>query len=207
MKTLEQRQDKLAHICQLLRQETLAPAEREAAGLVDKAHIQAEEIVRAAERTAEAIEEKTRQEMEKERKVFESTLKQAASQSLETLRQQITQELFVPQLEALLVQSMADPQLIASILSALVQAIEKQGVEADLMAVLPKQVSPDEINRLLLVSIRERLAKKEWLLEGFQGGAKLKLLDKKITLDMSDAALLELFMQFIRKDLRKFLFG
>jgi V/A-type H+-transporting ATPase subunit E len=89
----------------------------------------------------------------------------------------------------------------------MIQAIEKDGISTDFSALIPKVASVQELNALLGKSVLERLKEGSVVVGDFAGGAKLKLHDKKMTIDISDSALKELFSRYLRKDFRKLLFG
>ena len=77
----------------------------------------------------------------------------------------------------------------------------------DLSVVIPRLVSSDDVNALLLDGVRKRLKGKPLDLGSFAGGAQVKLLGKKLTIDLSDQAIKELMANYMRKDFRKMIFG
>lgn len=198
MKTLENENEKVHRICEHLRKEALEPAERQAAELIQNAKDQADEIILKAEKEAEEILNKTKLEIQREKNVFQSSLAQGAKQALEMLRQEIAEKFFNPQLEALIVKETTKPDVIAKIIEALLQ-----GITGNRQVYVPKDVPADEVNRLLLNSLEGQSV----AIGDFKGGAKVRLLDKNMTLEMTDAALKELLADYIRTDLRKFIFN
>lgn len=207
MKTLENENEKVNRICEILRKETLEPAEKKAQGMLEEAKAQADEIIRHAEKEAEEILESAKLKIAQERKVFQSSLAQGAKQSLEMLRQEIVQNLFNPALEQLIQKKLATTDTIASIIDALVHAIKSSGFSGDLQAYIPKNISPDMVNSLLLKEVLNTLEKHSVEIGNFNGGAQVKLVNKNMRLDMTDAAIKELIAQFVREDLRKIIFG
>jgi len=206
-KALEKGEDKIQKICDSLRRETLEPAKEEAKKIVEEAKEQAERIVADARSQAEKHHAATKEAIEQERQVFYSSLEQAAKQSLEELRQAIEKKLFNEELNAVLQKHTADPKVIASIITSMITAIEKEGISADLSAVIPDAASPEEINSLLGNGILSKLRENAVSLGEFAGGAQVKMHDKKMSLEMTDAALMELLSRYVRKDFRKFLFA
>jgi len=207
MKQLETDQDKIKKICDLLRKDTLEPAEKRAAQILEAAQAEASRIILEAEKEAEKIVHKAQDEADQERKVFELSMLQSGKQGVEMLRQQIQETLFAPELERLISDQARDPKLIAQIIEAIVKAVEKEGLVSDLVAYVPKNISPKEISALLVSSIAEKLTPQGVEAGSFKGGAKVRLVNKKMTVDMSDDALRELLAAFIRKDFRKWVFG
>lgn len=207
MKTLDKEQDKIAMIMEALRKETLEPAQTEAQKIIDGAKKQAEGILAEADKQSKQIIEKAKGSIEQERNVFHSSLVQAAKQSIEALRQEIEKTLFNSQLDVILETQTADPKLIAALVNAIVQAIEKEGLKANLEAVIPKQTSPREVNQLLLKGVADKLKDHSVTLGTFKGGAQVKLIDRRLTIDITEGTLKELLASFVRKDFRKIIFN
>lgn len=207
MKSLEKGQEKIEKICDILKKETIEPAQKEALKIIEEAKKQAGQIIAEAESQGSAILEKTKNDIEQERNVFHSSLLQAAKQSLESLRQDIENNLFNTQLELLIESETKDPKVIASLINAIVKAIEKEGISTDIEAIIPENVSPREINELLLEGVVKHLKKHPVTVGKFKGGAQVKIVDKKMKIDMSEKSLMELLSSFVRKDFRKLIFN
>lgn len=206
MKTLENENEKVNRICEHLRKEALEPAEKQAATMIQDAKSQADEIVRLAEKRANEIQDLAKAEILKEKKVFESSLAQGAKQSLEMLRQEIIQKLFNPQLESLIGKQTKKPEVVAKIIDALLQGIKTSGITGNVKAYIPSDVSKDDVNHLLLNDVVKTLDGQSVTIGDFKGGAKVKIIDKNIVLEMTDSSLKELLADFIRADLRKYIF-
>lgn len=207
MRSLEKGQDKIQKICDKLRHETIEPAKDEAQMILAEARKRAEDIKAEAERHAEQLLKQARGQIEQERNVFHSALQQAAKQTVEGLRQEIEHKLFNEELENMVEKQLSDPKVIAEIINGLVQAVEKEGLTTDLTAIIPRLVSSEDVNALLLERVRKRLKNKPLEMGGFAGGAQVKLHGKKMTLDLTDQAIRELLAHYIRKDFRKLIFS
>jgi len=59
---------------------------------------------------------------------------------------------------------------------------------------------------LLTHQVLNRLREKSVVLNGFDGGIQVKLHEQKMTLDLTDEALIELLQRYLRKDFRDLLF-
>lgn len=149
---------------------------------------------------------KAKEEIAREKNVFQASLGQAAKQTMETLRQQVETELFNPEIEQAIREQMAKPEIIADLIKAVVHAIEKEGLGADLEAVIPKAVPPKQVAALLGEEVLKKVKGHELTIGGFAGGAKIKMGQKNMTIDVSDSALKELVSSFVRKDFRDLLF-
>lgn len=207
MERKDSKEDKIKQICDSLRKETLEPAKVEADKIVEEAKLRAEQIIHDAEEQAKRLNAQARASIEQERNVFQSSLSQAAKQSLEALRQSIEAKLFNEELDAVVKQELSNPQVIASFVKAIVEAIEKEGVDADLEAVVPKKVPGKEVSALLGENILKKLDGNVLSLGLFDGGAQVKLVGKKMTIDITDSTLKELMASYVRKDFRKMIFS
>lgn len=203
---LEKGKDKIQQICDILKNETLQPAKEEAAEILEGAKAEAARIVQQAKAQAEKIIHDTRLEMEKERAVFNTALQQSAAQCVESLKQTIQNQIFNTEIEQLIQKEAKEPQVVAKIVEAIIKAIQKEGVDISLSAIIPAAVSVDEVNRILGQELVNRLREKSVVLGTFAAGAQVKLHNKQLMLDISDQVLKELLGNFLRKDFRKLLF-
>lgn len=206
MRSLEKGQDKIQRICDKLRHETLEPAEEEAKKILNEARKKAESIKAEGEKHSEQLLKQARGQIEQERHVFHSSLQQAAKQTIEGLRQEIEHKFFNEELPHILEKQLADPKIVAQLVNGIVQALEKDGLAVDLSAVIPRLISVESINALLLENVRKRLQAKPMQIGHFAGGAQVKLHDKNMTIDLSDQAIKELLANYMRKDFRKLIF-
>ncbi|MBI2812197.1 MAG: V-type ATP synthase subunit E [Candidatus Melainabacteria bacterium] len=207
MKGIETGKDKVKKICDILRRETLEPARTEADEIVRSAREHAEDILSAARKEIETLQEEARQEIERQRNVFQSSLAQACKQALTALKQSIEEKLFNKELMRLITSQTQDPKILAQLTTAVVKAIEKEGIEANLSVYIPAAVPARAVNELLSHEIVERLKEKSVLVGPLTGGIEVKLHKENITIDISDAALKELVANYIRKDFREMIFG
>ena len=207
MRSLEKGQDKIQKICDKLRRETIEPAEEEANRILEEARKKAETILAAAERHVQQLLKQARGQIEQERNVFHAALQQAAKQTVEALRQEIEHKLFNEELQNVLEKQLVDPKIVAELVNGIVKAIEKEGLTTDLAAIVPRLISLDDVNALLIENVRKRLKGKPLQIGNFAGGAQVKLLGKKMTIDLSDQAIKELLANYMRKDFRKLIFS
>lgn len=207
MKTLEKGHDKLKHICEILKNETLEPAKQQADTIIKAAEARAEQILAEAKQQAKKILEEGRYAVEQERHVFQSSLAQSAKQSVESLKQLIEQKLFNDQIDQFVVQGTSTPEVVVKLIEAIVRGLEKEGASNDLAAIVPQSCSPEEIARSLAMDVVDQLDNHPIYLGSFAGGAQVKLLDKKLTLVITDKEIAEFLKQYVRKDFRKFFFA
>ena len=208
MKTLEKGQDKIQKICAILRDQTLEPAQKEAQEIIERAQEHAEQIINEAQKAAQKLHEEAKTSVGRELTVFQSTLQQSVKQSLESLRQSIENKFFSENLVSVIEKSVSDPKIVANLIDAIVKAVEKQGLDTNLSALIPKTMTPRQLNELLMKDVLEALKDQSVSVGDFAAGAKVKLNNKKIIIDISESALKELLSTYVaRKDFRKLVFG
>jgi V/A-type H+-transporting ATPase subunit E len=205
-KTLQKGDDKIQQICDQLRLETLDPAREEAKQIVDDASVKAEEIIAAARKEVERLHKDARNQIEQERNVFESSLEQASKMVLEKLRQSIEKQLLREELFTELENKASSPEVIAKIINALIDAIDKEGINSDLQATIPRAVSVQQLTQYLTEKTLNRLKKDNIVLNDIRGGVQLKLKDKRITLDMTEKTLQDLLVEYVGSAFRERLF-
>jgi len=207
MKSLERGQDKIQKICDRLRHDTLEPAQQEAQQMIEAAQAKSDEIIAEAERQAKQLIKQAKGQIEQERNVFHASLQQAAKQTVEGLRQEIEHRLFNEEVQQILEKQLSEPKMVADLVNGIVKALEKDGLNTDLTVVIPKAVSAEEVNALLLENVRKRLKGKSLEVGRFAGGAQVKLHGRQMTLDLTDQAIKELLANYMRKDFRQLIFS
>ncbi len=207
MKNLETSKEKIQNICDIIKEEAIEPAHQQAHEIVENAKIQAAQIVKEAEEKAKEMVETRQKELKALESQVTASLRLAAREALATLKEKIEKKLFSPTLHELLKQELSQDNLIADLINSLIQAVEKEGMDGDLLAYIGKDASKEKVSEYLTKSAITRLKKEKIFIGGFQGGAQLSIPDNKITLDMSDEAIYDLFTKFLQKDFQKLLFG
>ena len=200
-------QDKVKRICDALKAETLDPAKREAESLINESKRKGKEIVDAARTEGEKLIAQAEEEISRKRATAESALKLAARQTVEALKQRIESEFFNRELVGLVETQLQKSDIIAKLIETVVTAIEKEGTDADLEAIIPKLISADEVNKALGKAVIERLKSQGVILGDIKGGVEVKLVDKHITLDITDEALCNMLADYIRDDFRELIFS
>lgn len=198
--------DKVKKICEVLKEETLEPARREAEQIIAQAHCDARKIVEKAQREGERIYEEGKKRMQEEENIFRASLNLACKKGLDTLKQEIEHTLFNQALDLFVDKQMKDPQVVARIISAIVKGIEKEGIDVDLQAEISSAVSKQEVNRELTRGIIDCLKSKSVEIGTISGGAQVRLCDKHLTIEMTNEALKTLLANFVREDFRSIIF-
>ncbi len=206
MKTVDTGKEKINKICTLIKEETLEPAKKEAEQIIQAAKQQAALLLKEAAEEALRLKKETLQQLEKEKNVFQSSLNQACKQSLEILRESIETKLLNPELSTFLLESLQESTVVENLISAVIQAIEKEGIDADLKVLIPKSVSSKDITSFLLSKITNKLKKVAVSIGDMQGGIEVRIAENNMIIDVSDRALKDLVANYIRKDFQEILF-
>lgn len=207
MKEVDTGREKVQKICDVLRRDTIEPAKQEAARILEEARSEAAEIIQSAKAEADKIKMLAKQEVEKERKIFMTSLQQATKQTLEALKNEIETTLFEPELAQWLNRPLGQKNVVTDLIKAVIVAVEKDGIDADLSVFVPKTISAQEINEALMAQIGEKLQGTTIAVGPIEGGVKLKLNKENITIDITDLALRDWVSRYVRQEFRKVLFG
>lgn len=207
MKGIETGRDKVKKISDALRKETLEPAMRERDEIIERAHEEASRIIDEARLNADKMVHDAENQIAREKSIFQSSLIQASKQAIQILKQNIEDKLFNKELGRLLSEHMKGPKVLADLITAVINAIEKEGLDADLSVFIPAAVPARDVNLLLSKEILAKLKEKSVLLTPIGGGIEVKMRKENITLDLSDTAIKELVAGYIRKDFRDLFLG
>ncbi len=199
-------QDKIRQLCDTLTREALDPAQNQAAKILEQARSQAETLLQEARREAEQIKEITHRQLQQERGLFDSSLRQAASQAKQMLRNEIEEKLFKNPLGILLAESLQDPVALTRLIRGLIDAIERDGLATDLSIEVSKQMNVRELNELLGQRVLEKLREKTCFMSNIAGGVKVRMMDQGLTIDVSDRFLQEVFERNLRGEFVKTFF-
>jgi len=204
---IESGRDKVKQICEVLRKETLEPAIDEAKKVLEDAKVKAGEIVTEAKDKAAAMVADAEADIEKKYGVFKASLNQGARQSVAWLKQEIEDRVLNQDLGKMIAKATSSPQVLADMVSAVVKAVSDEGLETDLSAIIPAAVEPNQVNELLGKDLAEKLKEKSVIVGPQKGGIEMKMHKDKITIDLSDSALVDLMTKYIRKDFHKYFFA
>jgi len=207
MKRSEFGQDQLQRICDVLRRDTLEPALVEARRIEEEARSFARKLTDETLSKCQEQERASRQMIEQQKKIFEDNIKQSLAQALGLLRQEIEEQLFSKALSQLLASKMQDADQMALVLDALIAAIKKDGLDADIEVTLGQALDKQQLVQALAPAIREYLKDAKFAAGLFSGGLSVHLRDEHLVIDVSDEALRELLARFLRKDFRQMLFA
>ncbi|QVL55093.1 MAG: V-type ATP synthase subunit E [Simkaniaceae bacterium] len=207
MKSVDTGKEKVKKICEVLRKETIDPAKKEGGQIIAKARSEGERIVANAKEEAARLLYDAKKKIEEERNVFQASINLACKKSIDTLKQEIEKNLFNPQLAAFVGERTKDPKVVAELITAIINGINKEGINGDFRALVSKAVNTEAVNKELSKGIVEQLESKSVELGEIEGGAQVKIVNRNLTIDMSDDALKSLLANFVRDDFRSVIFA
>lgn len=202
---LETADNKVKEICEMLRKETLEPAQNQAKKIIEEAEKKAEELIRKAKEEIVLLKEKNKLELEKELRVHEGSIQLAIRQGISTLRQGV-ENIFAKDLDKEIEVVMGKEDVVANAISVLLTLIEKEGLGANLSLLLPKHVDVSAICNKLKHDFVEKVKKSAVLLDDIKGGVEVKLKDKKMSIELTDAAIKELLASYVIPELKEIIF-
>lgn len=202
---LQSADKKVQEICDVLREETLKPAKKEAQRYLEQARWEADEIIKKAKEEAERIAKENQKKLDKDFKIHESSLQLAIKQAVQKLKQSI-EAVFSREWQAMLGRKLQSEDVVAKLINTLVNAVEKDGLKTDLIAVIPKEISKEAIVAALQENVKKRITKEKIILGEIRGGAELKLVEEKMVIAMSDQAIIELLRQYVTETLKEKMF-
>lgn len=198
--------DKLKKICNALREDALKPAEEEASILVKEAKLKAESIISNANKEAERIIKAANENATRELAIAKAEIERTLQRSLDALKQSIENRIFNENLVEWLNNSINNSEVSVEFIKAILNALEKQGLDSDLTICISKSLNPKEVNKLLGKEILKKLHESSVILGDFSGGIKVKVNQKSLELDVTTEALKDLFSRYLRKDFREIIF-
>jgi V/A-type H+-transporting ATPase subunit E len=203
---LETANNKVKEICAILRKETLEPAQDEAKKIILDAEKEAEEMIRKAKEEALRIKEETKIELKKELEVHNGSIELAIRQGVSALRQAV-EKIFSDALSSSIETNMSSEDSISKAISVIFNLIEKNGLGVNLQVLLPKHADLNKISDQLISQFKDKLLKSSVQVDGIKGGCEIKLIDKKISIEMTDIAIKELLASYVMPELREKIFS
>lgn len=205
MKLLDSGEDKVKKICEAIREKTLDPAKKEAKEIIEKAVNEAEKIMKRAHDEANHILKENEKKIQQEKNVLRSALSLSCKQTLQALRQEIEENIFNKEI-GLLIQNSMNTDFIAQFFSVICQALEKDGISANLEVSLSKNISKEDFSKKLALDLLNKIKGKTFHLSSLTSGLEVKVSDKNMSIELSDEALKNLLAQFVREDFRELIF-
>lgn len=199
-------QDKLKEICNALLVETLKPAEEQADLIIHDAKARAKQIIQEAQEQAQKIVQAASSEAQHKLTQGEQALIQAGKRSVESLKQVVETKILKESLLAWLDDQLAEATVATTLITTLIQAVEKEGLSGNLIAYIGKHVPARDINQQLCKAALSKLKDQTIEVGTFSSGVQLKVVDKNLVIDLSADAIADLLIRYLQHDFRKMIF-
>lgn len=199
--------ERLAAICQVIRNETLEPALQEAESIKAAAEREATRIRTEAKQQADRMLQELRSNLREERAAFDASLEQSSRQVIGIIKERVEKALFNPELDRYLNDEFSSERKTAKLLDLLIDELQKEGIEGDICVWIGKNLSKDVLVEHLGKAALKHLPK-EGLYVGEQPyGFVLQVKSKHLSVEITPESLKEMLAGFIRSDFRKFFFS
>lgn len=198
--------ERLAAICQMIRNDTLDPAKEEAENITHAAERDAARIRAEAKQQAERMLQDARTLIREEREMFDASLDQASRQVVALLKEKIEQSLFNPTLDSYLSSEFKSEQKTAALLDLLIQQLQSEGIQGDLAVWLGNHLSKEEVIKHLGQEAIKKISKEALQIGTHNYGFILKIINRHLLIDITPEALKEMLSTFLRPEFRAFLF-
>jgi V/A-type H+/Na+-transporting ATPase subunit E len=207
MTDLKSGKDKIQSICDELRKNTLEPAHKQAQEIIENAEVEAALMINNAREHLEEMKRAADQAMQQKTEALQASLQTSCRQAIDRLKASIEQKILFHGLIEMVSEELSNSSLIANWINHFMKILEEKGIDEEITVTIPSTLSPRLINSLLVRHFLEHLKDKTVVLGDFAGGVKMKLHNRRITIDISDQAVRELIAETIRHDFRDFVFG
>ncbi|MBF5051109.1 V-type ATP synthase subunit E [Candidatus Clavichlamydia salmonicola] len=199
--------NKLEDICRKLRQDTLEPAEKEAAAIIANAHEEAHSIIQLAKKEANLEKEKSQEQVKKYLNSGEEALRVSFQRVIDALKYDIENVLFGDSLSEWLDQELSDEKNIVLLIEALITSFREEGLDSDIMVSIGSKISAESINKLLAPLLVKKLKNKQVINGSFSTGVHVQIVNKKFIIQIDRESLEDHFQRYLQKDFRNMLFG
>jgi V/A-type H+/Na+-transporting ATPase subunit E len=196
--------ERLAAICQMIRNETLDPALKEAETIKLVAEREAARIKAEAKLDAEKIIHDARQAATEEKEAFEASLQQGSLQFLGVLKEQVEKNLFDANINKYLTSEFADNVRVGQLIELIMAGLKKEGIFGNIELYLGSHIARQDIAEHLL---KESLSGITTLKGDFPSGILVKVSDQHLSIEITPEAIQEIITPFVRPDFRRFLFS
>lgn len=198
--------ERLAAICQMIRNETLEPAKNEAEQIRLNAEREASKIITEAKQEADRLLHEARKKFQEDQEMFEASLQQAGAQAIGLLKEKIEKTFFYPALDSFLDKQFDDEKHTAQLLNVLIEFIEKNGPEGNLEVWLGSKLSKEKVIQRLTKEALANLPKEGLRVSERAYGFTVTVAEKHVSIEISPESVREMLATFLRGDFRKFLF-
>lgn len=206
MDTLDKGKNKLGEICDILRKETLEPAQKEAKQIIESSKKEGDKIIERAMLEARQLVEEAQSKIAQEKKLFESSMDLASKQTFNQLQHMVFEQLFNQGLSDLSSSILRQGDVMAKLVATIINTLEKEGLNGNVSLALAKEINPSEVSKYLVATAIEKVKNGGVKIDTLAEGARVEIKDKKMTIDVSPQSLKDLMGNFLRDSFKQILF-
>lgn len=194
-------------ICKVLKSETIDPAKKEANEILNQAKMRAEEIIETAEKQAKEIINDSEQKVIDQRKIFVDEIKHIAKETIRKLHDEVLQ-LFSKDFKQRIADSANNPNYIAKAIESILDALKKEGINANMEAYVSKHVAVESVAKELAVDVVKQLDDGKLLKVGdHAGGCSILIKDEQLSISLTEVQLNDILKDQVQHELETLLFG
>ncbi len=199
-------ENRMQDISEYLKSKVIDPAETEKKRILEDAEAERKKILDDARAEAEKIIDDAKKEADKQKSALDSALHIASRQAVDSLKLALEKEVLKQSIEEPVGDILSAEAVMKECLNQIIEIYLNSDSEAvDL--VLSRELH-QKLSDYLKDQIREKAASTVTLSsETIPSGFSVKLSDKQLEYDFSQESLVELLSQFLRPELREYLFS
>ncbi len=199
-------ENKIQHISEYLKEQVLTPAEQERDRLIAEANAEKERIIAQAEKKAEEIVRAAEEKARLTLSTAESSLRLAARQAIDTLKLTLEKEVLSRTIGAAVAEATKNPEIMRTVLVEVVRFTVGSAsgqVEIVLSDDLKKQLG-DAVKSEIAAAAKQGIVLSD---DRVPSGFSVRFVDKGFSYEFTHDALTELLADYLRPDLRAYLFA
>ncbi len=198
--------DKIKNISEYIKNNVITPAEEEKLKIIEEAQKNAAEIIKNAEKRANEIIIEAEKKAAHEKNALESSLRIAAKQSIDALKIAFEKEIFRKGIELPAKESLKKEDVIKSFIAEVLQLHISKGIAGETEITIPQENKAAIIEMVKEFVAKNSTAKISIAGDTIPNGFAVTFKEHNLSLEFTDQSVTELIAEFLRPELRKFLF-
>lgn len=198
---------KIEEISSYIRDRVLVPAEDEREEILKAAKKEAQGIIDKAQADADGIRKKAEEKNNQDRQNFEASLRIAARQAVDALKMGLEKEVLRKVLDENVTSTLTSETVVTELVKEAIHHYMGQNNEDGAQLVLPESLK-SAVSSYVQSEIRNAAENGITIAdETVPAGFSLRVVDSGLTFDFTDQSVRELLGQFMREEIRSFLFS
>ncbi|NGX31221.1 MAG: V-type proton ATPase subunit E [Chlamydiae bacterium] len=202
MKDLFNQEHKIQKICDQIKKETLDPVLKEKEDIEHQAKTMYDQLIREGHEEKEKIIQSAQGEIDQRLGIFKKAIDSAKQQTMDYLKQELEKGFFKKSVLLSIQKQAQEESIVAEFIKSLASDFETlSNVEID----VSKHTDLKKLFSYFTQDFVKKIEANVIQLEGLEGGALVKIKDQYLTIDMSDKAIFDLLLKFLRKEFHELL--